>query len=75
MNDTTSTFDLSVVALRDINSALHAEGIDGQYVIMPTLAQSEFSDLDLLLWFDGSEPQTVDAVGVAALGVAEPAKS
>jgi predicted dehydrogenase len=24
-------------------------------------------DLDLLLWFDGSEPQTVDAVGVAAL--------
>lgn len=24
-------------------------------------------DLDLLLWFDGTEPQTVDAVGVAAL--------
>jgi predicted dehydrogenase len=24
-------------------------------------------DLDLLLWFDGSEPMTVDAVGVAAL--------
>src|SRR4029450_12512754 len=24
-------------------------------------------DLDLLLWFDGTEPATVDAVGVAAL--------
>ncbi len=24
-------------------------------------------DLDLLLWFDGTEPETVDAVGVAAL--------
>ena len=33
MTDTPTTFDLSTTPLRDVNAALHAEGIDGQYVI------------------------------------------